>query len=176
MCGIPVICSDCDVAHNKSGTVFLVDQSAHIASIVILAYIMYCWNFEIADFKIIRDIQSTFGLEMLTAARYILALLMIHTPANILIQSILAEYKPKDNDKIIKADNNVGRKIGTIERLIMLLLIAIDQYAAMGLVLTAKSIARYDKIAKNEEFAEYYLLGTLLSTVCVVVCKVVILR
>ena len=57
----------------------------------------------------------------------------------------------------------------------MLIFLALNQYAALGLVLTAKSIARYDKIAKDEQFAEYYLLGTLLSTLCVVLCKVIIL-
>ena len=58
----------------------------------------------------------------------------------------------------------------------MLMFIAMDQYVAMGLVLTAKSIARYDKITKDEKFAEYYLLGTLLSTACVVFCKMIILN
>ena len=58
----------------------------------------------------------------------------------------------------------------------MLMFIAMDQYAAMGLVLTAKSIARYDKITKDEKFAEYYLLGTLLSTACVFFCKIIILN
>ena len=42
------------------------------------------------------------------------------------------------------------------------------QISAVGLVLTAKSIARYDRISKDQEFAEYYLLGTLLSTICAV--------
>ncbi|MCM1258048.1 MAG: hypothetical protein NC307_09370 [Roseburia sp.] len=44
--------------------------------------------------------------------------------------------------------------IGTVERLIMLILLSVDHYAAMGFVLTAKSIARYDKIAKDVKFAE----------------------
>lgn len=57
----------------------------------------------------------------------------------------------------------------------MFMFIAMNQYAALGLVLTAKSIARYDKIAKDEKFAEYYLLGTLLSTACVVICKLLIM-
>lgn len=37
-------------------------------------------------------------------------------------------------------------------------------------------IARYDKITKDEKFAEYYLLGTLISTACVVACKMIVLR
>lgn len=54
-------------------------------------------------------------------------------------------------------------------RIIILMFLSIDQYSAIGLVLTAKSIARYDKIAHEPEFAEYYLLGTLLSTVVAIV-------
>ena len=100
---------------------------------------------------------------------------MIHVPVNTLIQRFLGPYKRKEKDGVIRSDNRAGRKIGTIERLIMLIFLALNQYAALGLVLTAKSIARYDKIAKDEQFAEYYLLGTLLSTLCVVLCKVIIL-
>lgn len=76
---------------------------------------------------------------------------------------------------IIKADNKTGRQIDTIERMIMLFFMSGNQYAAIGFVLTAKSIARYDKITKNEKFAEYYLLGTLLSTLCVITCRMLIL-
>ncbi len=97
-----------------------------------------------------------------------LAFLLIHKPTNIIIQKILVIYKPVQKEEAIKKDNNAGRFIGTIERIIMLLLISIGQYAAIGLVLTAKSIARYDRIAKEKDFAEYYLLGTLMSTVIVI--------
>lgn len=50
----------------------------------------------------------------------------------------------------------------------MLILLAVRQYSAAGLVLTAKSIARYDKISKESDFAEYYLIGTLLSLLSVI--------
>lgn len=108
-------------------------------------------------------------------ARWVFAILFIHIPVNIFIQNFLGEYKPKRDEAIIKADHKAGRRIGTIERFIMLVFLSMNQYAAMGLVLTAKSIARYDKIAKDEKFAEYYLLGTLLSTLCVVICRILIL-
>ena len=42
------------------------------------------------------------------------------------------------------------------------------------LELTAKSIARYDRIAKDKDFAEYYLLGTLLSTIAVVLSSFIV--
>lgn len=58
----------------------------------------------------------------------------------------------------------------------MLIFLAMNQYTAIGFVLTAKSIARYDKITKDEKFAEYYLLGTLISTLCVVICRLLIIK
>ena len=94
------------------------------------------------------------------------ALLLIHKPANDLIQKVLAPYRPENKDEY--NDKNIGRFIGTVERIIMLIFLSIGQYSAVGLVLTAKSIARYDKISKEKDFAEYYLLGTLMSTLIVI--------
>lgn len=108
---------------------------------------------------------------------WILALLLIYKPSAILIQKILKLYKPsteKTQNNIISKDNNAGRVIGMIERTIMLIFLAIGQYSSVGLVLTAKSIARYDKISKEQDFAEYYLLGTLLSTIVVVLCSFIL--
>lgn len=63
---------------------------------------------------------------------------------------------------------NAGQFIGTLERVIIFILISINQFDVIGLVLTAKSIARYDQIAHDKKFAEYYLLGTLISTATVI--------
>lgn len=149
----------------------------HILSILILSYIIYCQSFKISHISIIFDIFDSFGINKNLFLRWILCILILHIPTNILIQNLLTGHKPKEkNNNLIVIDNMAGRKIGSIERLIMLMFIAMNQYAAMGLVLTAKSIARYDKITKDERFAEYYLLGTLLSTASVVLCKILILQ
>lgn len=159
----------------KNGRVFVIDQCVHIISIFVLAYIMVCWNFSIGHIEIVNNILNTYGYNAETLARWMLAILFIHIPANIFIQNFLEGYKPKGDEAVIKADNKAGRRIGTIERLIMLVFLSTNQYAAVGFVLTAKSIARYDKITKDEKFAEYYLLGTLVSTLCVIVCRMLIL-
>ena len=159
----------------ESGRIFIADQFMHMFSIFAIAYILYTWHFTIGHREFISDILKAFGYAPVQVGRWILACLVIHVPVNTLIQRVLGPYKRKEKDGVIRSDNRAGRKIGTIERLIMLIFLALNQYAALGLVLTAKSIARYDKIAKDEQFAEYYLLGTLLSTLCVVLCKVIIL-
>ena len=134
----------------------------------------------LSHYYLIDSIQQVFGFSKEKVARWILAILIIHEPANILIQSILKELKDEDTvdsgtKGIAPSDMKAGRKIGSIERLIMLLFIAMNQYTAMGMVLTAKSIARYDQITREQTFAEYYLIGTLLSTASVVICKVILL-
>lgn len=159
----------------KSAGLFISDQCAHIVCMLIVAYIMYMYQIKISDCPFVMNLFQAFGIQKETAARWILALLIINRPSNILIQNIINKGSVGNKAAAKNDDNKAGRKIGFIERLIMLLFISMDQYTAMGVVLTAKSIARFDRIAKDESFAEYYLLGTLISTACVVVCKVVLL-
>ncbi|WP_028991472.1 DUF3307 domain-containing protein [Thermoanaerobacter thermocopriae] len=55
-----------------------------------------------------------------------------------------------------------GKIIGMLERTLMMTLIAVNQIAAASFVIGAKSIARYKEL-DNKDFAEYYLIGTMLS-------------
>lgn len=56
-----------------------------------------------------------------------------------------------------------GKMIGKLERLLVLTLVTQGQFAAIGIVLAAKSVARYPQAAQSEAFADYYLTGTLAS-------------
>lgn len=55
-----------------------------------------------------------------------------------------------------------GRLIGILERTLALALVLYGQWAAVALLVTAKSIARFEEL-KERRFAEYYLVGTLAS-------------
>lgn len=59
-------------------------------------------------------------------------------------------------------DGHLGRAVGILERLILLTLVAAESLPALGFILAAKSIARYQEL-NNRDFAEYYLVGTLAS-------------
>lgn len=52
--------------------------------------------------------------------------------------------------------------IGWLERFVVLTALILQSPATVGLILTAKSIARYPEL-KSVRFAEYFLIGTLLS-------------
>jgi hypothetical protein len=57
---------------------------------------------------------------------------------------------------------NAGRYIGWLERALLYGLILVGSPDAAALVIAAKSIARFPSFGE-EKFAEYYLIGTLLS-------------
>lgn len=154
--------------------IFFIDQALHIFGLFIIAYCFTANGCKLNLVHCIADFAEAAGISEIAFASWITAVLIIHKPANIAISKMLAVYRPIDKDLGRKQDHNAGRFIGTIERFIMLVFISIGQYAAIGLVLTAKSIARYDKIAKEPEFAEYYLLGTLLSTLTAVITSFII--
>ncbi len=153
---------------------FWINQGFHFFLIVGVVYFIngmdirnisnqYLWS-------ILRKLEISGSVTLVWTTK----LLLIHKPANALISNILEVYKPLQKGLHIEGDKNAGRIIGTLERIIMVILMSVGQYSAAGLVLTAKSIARYDRISKDQEFAEYYLLGTLLSTICAIAAAVAI--
>ena len=69
----------------------------------------------------------------------------------------------RDNDRTAGAIEIArGRAIGALERAIGLSLVLLGEYGALGLIVAAKSLARF-KALEDREFAEYFLIGTLTS-------------
>lgn len=74
----------------------------------------------------------------------------------------LGPGKEEPQDANEEAGIGRGRVIGIMERAILLTLGLLGQWQAIGLVVAAKSIARYKNL-DEQRFAEYYLIGTLAS-------------
>ncbi|OLC06627.1 MAG: hypothetical protein AUH42_05340 [Gemmatimonadetes bacterium 13_1_40CM_70_11] len=69
----------------------------------------------------------------------------------------------RDEDRATGAiDVARGRAIGVLERALTLTFVLLGQYGAVGLIIAAKSGARF-KALEDREFAEYFLIGTLAS-------------
>ncbi len=173
---------------------FFIDQIAHIAIIIVLAY-LYAINDVTAlnGFgSIVLDIYENFQINIIPSVfiHFIFVFLMIGKPANILINEINKNSNSRtatlpDNETMKEEQNiasyqdapayqNTGKMIGILERMIIIMMLVLQQYAAIGLVFAAKSISRYDKIAKDSSFAEYYLVGTLLSLLICIFCILLI--
>jgi hypothetical protein len=70
---------------------------------------------------------------------------------------------------------NAGMYIGWLERFVVLTALVLQSPATVGLILTAKSIARYPEL-KSVRFAEYFLIGTLLSVSLGIVGGLILLK
>jgi hypothetical protein len=71
--------------------------------------------------------------------------------------------------------SNAGMYIGWLERFLILSALFEHSPATAGLILAAKSIARYPEF-KREQFAEYFLIGTLLSISTAIIGGVILLK
>jgi len=162
------------ITAGKDRNIFFADQLLHIICLIFIAYMAVLQNIPFRFCSPVLGFFEIIKIDVFAFVCWAAAVLIIHKPANILISKILTIYKPENKDDENKKDNNAGRFIGTIERIIILIFLSIGQYAAIGLVLTAKSIARYDKISKEKDFAEYYLIGTLISTLAVIVVSFIL--
>jgi Protein of unknown function (DUF3307) len=70
---------------------------------------------------------------------------------------------------------NAGMYIGWLERFVVLTSLVLQSPATVGLILTAKSIARYPEL-KSVRFAEYFLIGTLLSVTLGILGGLILLK
>lgn len=97
----------------------------------------------------------------------ILFILLITKPINIVFKLGFERYQSGEIDSQTIA--GAGAMIGDLERILIGVLMIQGQFGSIGLVFTAKSIARYNKIAENPAFAEYYLIGSFFSLLSVLV-------
>lgn len=101
---------------------------------------------------------------------------LVSNEANHLLRLLLAGIRvgPQamagDNSTMTAADRreyNTGRVIGILERIIIYVAVLTGEIAAIGLVLAVKGLARFKEM-DHRPFAEYVLVGTLLSTLLAV--------
>jgi hypothetical protein len=134
---------------------FLADQFLH------LAVIAGCWYFSFFDWNHIRLAFGQLNGE-LHIWILVTAFVFVTTPAGILIGELTRQWR----DKLDDADHslaNAGKWIGIAERMIVLILVLQNQYSAIGLLVTAKGIIRFNEKDRQELKTEYLVIGTLLS-------------
>lgn len=139
---------------------YFADQGLHLFFILIFAFFLS----SSADFYFISSDIHIF-------LKWILFAVAVSKPVNVSFKKIFEKYQPIENNDSIQQDSisGAGSIIGTLERLLMGIFIGVDQFAALGLVIAAKSIVRYDQISQNKLSAEYFLIGTLYSVLATLV-------
>lgn len=139
----------------------LLDQGLHL---IILGFVWWC----LADLTpTLFAVDETTARSIIVVAVGISAYAFVWNGGNELVIAVFADLRPRalEDQHFIdpqKADPGRGRIIGMLERILILTLVLVNQWAAIALILTAKSIARFKELG-DRRFSEYYLIGTLTS-------------
>lgn len=111
--------------------------------------------------------------------RWALLLVLVTKPANTVFKHLFARFqieKPAEkNGEKAPPVEGAGAVIGNLERVISAILFSMGQFAVVAIIYTAKSIARFDRISKDQAFAEYYLIGTLYSILYILIVWLTVL-
>ena len=154
--------------------VFVGDQILHFLLIVVCANVWLGINNDWTQIEWLHDLAVNHPLRVKAAVAMLFAL----KPANILILNILGACKvnitPKGNDD--HGNFHSGELIGWLERGLMLLFVVMSQYEAIGFLVAAKSILRFNEASKGDEKSEYVLTGTLLSLAVALVLGILVLK
>lgn len=150
--------------NHKTKNYFFIDQLIHIIVIVIIVIV----------YSRLYNIEFLISFKTRTIA-IVVAFIFCSKPSNILIKHIFSAFSvsisvedPENKDELSLP--NAGKLIGIVERFLALSLIIIGQYEAVGLIIAAKSILRFNGTQKSE----YVLVGTLLSFGIAVFCGILI--
>lgn len=155
--------------YENSVFIYALDQTLHLLIILLSISFLVLNQIELSYFSYLENFISQLQLNMEVILSWILILLIIYKPSSISIRIVLDHFEPKYKKEEDEGIANAGALIGIFERLIILMMLNAGEFTAIGFVLTAKSVARYNKISEDPQFAEYYLLGTLLSSLLIIV-------
>lgn len=141
--------------------IYLIDQLLHISLIVVLSQVV---------FPASGDVSVSIPTLVL---KWTLLTVLITKPANVTFKVLFNQYQNYTDDTVDQTEivtvPGAGAMIGNLERILSAIFLSLNALSSIGLIYTAKSIARFKLIEENQGFAEYYLIGTLFSILFVVV-------
>jgi hypothetical protein len=160
---------------------FLLDQLAHLV-VLVAAWAVFlrvaeplAWWQDLAQ-RIAATTDGASADRALLVILVLTSLAIVNVRAGSLFVDILVRAPRSAGDETRPADTpteaGIGSTIGIIERLLISALVLAGGLVAIGLVVAAKTLARFKQL-DDRYFAEYYLLGTLASVTFAVVTSLV---
>lgn len=140
--------------HKKGNArwLFAADQSAHLLVIIGMSLIY------IPDYTISESLFSQQNLFLL------LCLLLLTSAYSVIMQVLMSRWVVKEDEEN-QSLPAAGKYIGMLERVFIFAFVLLNQWSAIGFLITAKSVFRFGDLsrAKDRKLTEYILIGTLLS-------------
>jgi hypothetical protein len=146
----------CRLAGGREALVFIMDQTAHFGVLVIAAW----WLSGRPDW--LMDLQAFWQASAGSIGWLLVSYLLVVVVCGWLNRMLLHSMLPEDSDEVAGLEK-AGLYIGWLERFLMFSAFLVQAWAALGLVLAAKSVFRFESLRRQREHAEYFVIGTLLS-------------
>lgn len=139
---------------------FFLDQLAHLVSIY------FIWRWYAGD---------TMPWQKLSSESFIIlavCIIFTTTPCSYFVKAFISKWVPDQSNNTEASLQSAGKYIGIIERLLVFAFIATHNLAAVGFLITAKSVFRFGDLreAKDRRMTEYVLIGTLSSFGLAMLC------
>ena len=138
----------------QTTAIFIADQLLHLMVIVA------CWYFTFLHWPDVQEAwielsRNEFFWKVITG------FVFLTLPASILIGQVTRKWR----DKLQGSENlaEAGKWIGIVERTIIFVFVLQNQFEAIGLLIAAKAIIRYNEKDRPEIKTEYLVVGTLMS-------------
>ena len=148
-----------------TATYFVIDQLLHLLVIII------CWYSIFFGYDDIKNLWIQFNGNV-TAWKVITAVIFLTAPSGILIGQFTSQWR----DKIENAESlaNAGKWIGIVERIVVFIFVMNAQFSAIGLLVAAKGIIRFNEKERPEIKTEYLVIGTLMSIAIAVIAGLLV--
>jgi hypothetical protein len=144
----------------ESALLFLGDQLAHLLVILAGWALLAPGVWRLTPLLTgVRGVTQLPWAAVTTGAVYLAVFVFAHEGGNAIVRGVLPDEDPIPD---LEDELEAGSLIGSLERWIILFLGVPGLWGAIGLVVGAKSIARFEEL-KEQPFAEYFLVGTLTS-------------
>lgn len=139
---------------------FFTDQLAHLLSI----YAIWRWY--------AIDVIPWYRLGEESFVILIMFVIFTTTPCSYFVKTFISKWVPDNNSSTEESLQSAGKYIGIIERLLVFAFVVTHNLAAVGFLITAKSVFRFGDLreAKDRRMTEYVLIGTLSSFGLAMLC------
>ena len=151
---------------NSDGALlYIADQLLHVALVAVAAAVA------VQALPPAAEVLAFWDEVRNTVLVYAVVIVATVFPAGYLIRYLLRplsqqlaasrDYQTQHFDSL-EGLSNAGLYLGWLERALLVIAFAMGSFTAVGLIIGAKSVARFPEF-KSRAFAEYFLIGTLIS-------------
>ncbi len=131
---------------------YLGDQSAHLITIALAAYLM--------PEAFSRGVWAEHTQDLLAPMALLSGLIAATFAGGPAVGGLMTRYKAQAQPDGL---DNAGRIIGLLERALIYLMVMVGDPIGIGFLIAAKSILRFDTASQSREISEYVIIGTLAS-------------